>query len=180
MTSIHDADALEALRGQYRVDPNHLRLVRNAFYKKHHTAEEALQPLPEPQRVTFGKEVAFHALELRSRHDSQRDGASKLLFRTARGHPIETVILRINSGRTSLCVSSQVGCAAHCAFCATGYMGIAHNLDRDEILDQVVQANQLLRPEGRAVRNVVFMGMGEPLHNEAAVYAAIDVLLSPR
>ena len=55
-------------------------------------------------------------------------------------------------------------------------MGIARNLSRDEILDQVVQANQLLRPEGRRARNLVFMGMGEPLHNEAGLYQALDVL----
>ena len=109
------------------------------------------------------------------------DGAaSKLLFRTADGNLVETVILRIASGRTSLCVSSQVGCAARCGFCATGQMGIAVNLTRDEILDQVIQANELLRPEGRSIRNVVFMGMGEPLHNEPAVVEALEVLLSPQ
>jgi 23S rRNA (adenine2503-C2)-methyltransferase len=59
-------------------------------------------------------------------------------------------------------------------------MGIARNLTRDEILDQVIQANQLLRAEGRAVRNIVFMGMGEPFHNEAEVFQAVEVLLSPQ
>ena len=57
-------------------------------------------------------------------------------------------------------------------------MGIAKSLSRAEILDQVVQANQLLRGEGRRVRNVVFMGMGEPLHNEEQLFAALDVLCS--
>jgi len=59
---------------------------------------EALQQLPQAQRATFGGDVAFHSLELRSRHDSRLDGATKLLFRTARGHLIESVILRIASG----------------------------------------------------------------------------------
>jgi 23S rRNA (adenine2503-C2)-methyltransferase len=180
MPSIHDLAALEVLRGQGRIEPNHLRRVRNAFYKKHLTSAEALQQLPQSQRDTFGSAVAFHALELHSRHDSQLDGASKLIFRTTRGQLIESVILRIASGRTSLCVSSQVGCAARCAFCATGFMGLAQDLTSAEILDQVIQANRLLQPEGRAVRNVVFMGMGEPFHNEAAVYQALDVLLSPQ
>ncbi len=180
MDSIHDAKALEKLSRRWRAQPDHLRRLRNAFYKRHQTAEEALLQLPEAQRATFGGEVAFHSLELRSRHDSQLDGASKLLFRTARGHLIESVILRIASGRTSLCVSSQVGCAVRCGFCATGQMGIAVNLTRDELLDQVVQANRVLGPEGRSVRNVVFMGMGEPFHNEAEVYRALEVLLSPR
>ena len=181
MASIHDAAALETLRGRCRVEPNHLRRLRNCFYKKSQTAEEALHQLPESQRAAFGSGVAFHALELCGRHDSHLDGASKLIFRTANGHLLEAVILRINSGRTSLCVSSQVGCAVRCTFCATGQMGVAINLTHDEILDQVIQANQLLRPEGRSVRNVVFMGMGEPFHNEAEVYkAAADVLPAPR
>jgi Predicted Fe-S-cluster redox enzyme len=59
---------------------------------------------------------------------------------------------------------------------ATGQMGMALNLTRDEILDQVIQANRELRAEGRSIRNVVFMGMGEPLLNEAEVYQALDVL----
>lgn len=180
MNSIHDVAALEKLRGRWRVEPNHLRRLRNAFYKKHHTAEEALQQLPEAQRAPFGNEVAFHALELRSRQDSQLDGATKLIYGTARGHLLESVILRIASGRTGLCVSSQVGCAARCGFCATGHMGKVVNLSRDEILDQIIQANRLLHAEGRFVRNVVFMGMGEPFHNEAEVYQALEVLLAPR
>lgn len=180
MTSIHDAAALEKLRHQWRIEPNHLRRLRNAFYKKQQTAEEALHHLPEAQRTVFGGAVAFHALELCRRHDSRLDGASKLLFRTARGHLIESVLLRIASGRTSVCVSSQVGCAVRCGFCATGHMDVVHHLSRDEILDQVIQANRLVHPEGRSVRNVVFMGMGEPFHNEAEVYQALEVLLSPQ
>lgn len=180
MNSIHDAVALDHIRRRLRIEPDHIRRLRNAYYKKHQPPEEALGLLPEPQRAALAGEVAFHALTLRSRHDSQRDGASKLLFRTAAGRLIETVILRIASGRTSLCVSSQVGCPVRCHFCATGQMGLVQNLSRDEILDQVIRANAQLRDEGRAVRNVVFMGMGEPLLNETAVYPALDVLLSPQ
>jgi 23S rRNA (adenine2503-C2)-methyltransferase len=180
MDSIHDAAALEALRSRLRVDPHHVRQLRNAFYKKHQTADEALHQLPECERDSFAGGVTFHALELHSRRDSQVDGASKLIFRTARGHLLETVILRIASGRTSLCISSQVGCAVRCGFCATGQMGVAVQLTCAEILDQVVQANLLLRSEGRSVRNVVFMGMGEPLHNEAEVHQALEVLQSPQ
>ena len=177
---IHDNAALQQTRRRLRIEPDHVRRLRNAFYKKHLPPEVALGLLPEPQRGAFGSEVSFHALTLHSRHDSRLDGASKLLFHTAGGQLIETVILRIASGRTSLCVSSQVGCAVRCRFCATGQMGMALNLSRDEILDQVIQANGQLRAEGRSIRNVVFMGMGEPLLNEAAVYQALEVLLSPQ
>jgi 23S rRNA (adenine2503-C2)-methyltransferase len=180
MIHIHDTAALEQIRKRLRIEPRDLRRLRNAFYKKHKTSEEAVDELPEPQRGIFRSEVAFHSLTLRSRYDSRLDGASKLLYRTAGGQLVESVILRIASGRTSLCVSSQVGCAVRCRFCATGQMGMALNLTRDEILDQVIQANRELRVEGRSIRNVVFMGMGEPLLNEAEVYAALEVLLSPQ
>jgi 23S rRNA (adenine2503-C2)-methyltransferase len=180
MKHIHDPAAIEDLRRRLRIDPQQIRRLRNAFYKKHQTVKEALEQLSEPQRAVFGSEVAFRSLSLQSRRDSQQDGASKLLFRTASGRLIESVILRIASGRNSLCVSSQVGCAIRCRFCSTGQMGLALNLTRDEILDQVIQANRVLRAEGRSVRNVVFMGMGEPLLNESQVYQALDALLSPQ
>jgi 23S rRNA (adenine2503-C2)-methyltransferase len=92
---------------------------------------------------------------------------------------IEAVIMRTGTGRVSLCVSSQVGCAAACGFCATGQMGIAKNLSAAEMLDQVVLAGERMQAEGRRVRNIVFMGMGEPFHNEEAVYEAVAALLSP-
>jgi len=180
MNSIHDTAALEQLRKRLRIEPEHVRSLRNAFYKKQQPPETALGQLPEPLRGAFSNAVAFHTLTLCQRHDSQLDGASKLLYRTARGQLLESVILRIASGRSSLCVSSQVGCAVRCRFCATGQLGLAQNLTRDEILDQVIQANRLLYAQGRSIRNVVFMGMGEPLHNEAEVYQALDVLLSPQ
>jgi 23S rRNA (adenine2503-C2)-methyltransferase len=179
MISIHDQAALTKLHDTLRLDLHQLRRLRNGFYKKQQSAASALDELPAMRRLDFATNVSFHTLQLHSRHDSRLDGASKLLFRAANGNLVETVILRIASGRTSLCVSSQVGCAARCAFCATGQMGMAVNLTRDEILDQVIQANQHLRPESRSIRNVVFMGMGEPLHNETAVTEALEVLLSP-
>lgn len=180
MNHIHDTVALDRVRKHLRIEPGYLRRLRNAFYKQQATPEAALEQLPEPQREAFRNAVAFQALTLHSRHDSQLDGASKLLFRTTGGQLLESVILRIASGRNSLCVSSQVGCAVRCRFCATGQMGLAVNLNREEILDQVIQANRMLRAEGRSVRNIVFMGMGEPLLNEVEVYQALDVLLSPQ
>jgi 23S rRNA (adenine2503-C2)-methyltransferase len=85
------------------------------------------------------------------------------------------------SGRGTLCISSQVGCALDCAFCATGAQGFNRNLDRAEIIGQVSHANRFLprRPNGGpAVTNVVFMGMGEPLANYRQLVAALDLLIS--
>lgn len=176
MDSIHDRPALERFRRRHRVDPHALRAFRNAFLKHHRSAEEASRSLPGPAGEAALRELRFHHLELESRHDSAQDGASRLILRTDAGRRIEAVVLRIATGRTALCVSSQVGCAAACVFCATGRMGLRANLSAAEIVDQLALANRLLAPEGRRVRNVVFMGMGEPLHNEDALHEALALL----
>ena len=179
MPSIHDRDALEEFCRTERIDAHALRCLRNVFCKRRLGRELALEQIPAAQGTALADSFDFHSLALHERRDSQLDGATKLLFRTSAGFLIESVILRIRTGRTALCVSSQVGCAAACHFCATGKMGVAHDLSAAEILDQVVRANELLLGEDRRVRNIVFMGMGEPLHNEAAVCESLDVLASP-
>jgi 23S rRNA (adenine2503-C2)-methyltransferase len=105
---------------------------------------------------------------------------------------IETVLMRF-TGRVTACVSSQVGCAMGCVFCATGQMGYTRHLTPGEIVAQVVHVARVLRHEapagavqrqtrhalGTRLRNVVLMGMGEPLHNYDAVMQAIDILRDP-
>lgn len=177
--SIHDITAIDALRRELRINPGDLRKLRIAFYKHFRGVQDSLASLPEDLRDEFAARVDFHPLTLHKRCDSQIDGATKLIFRTRAGMLIESVLLRAATGRVALCVSSQVGCAAACDFCATGKMGMAHDLSAAEILDQVVKANEQLRSEGRTVRNLVFMGMGEPLHNELAVHEAIRSLTDP-
>lgn len=171
--SLFDRSGIESLRKELRLDPNVVRRLRNDLLKHFVPDEVALGRFPAADRL------AVHSLELFHRSDSAVDGASKLLLKTAGGMLIESVILRVASGRTTLCVSSQVGCAAACEFCATGKMGIARNLTPDEILDQLLIAGQLLAIEKRVVRNIVFMGMGEPFHNEENLYQALDALIAP-
>jgi 23S rRNA (adenine2503-C2)-methyltransferase len=179
MASLFDTAAVERLRRELKIDPQAVRRFRNALLKKGRSDDEALAELPSEVREAFASQLDLHDLALHSRCDSEQDGASKLLFRTSAGMLIESVILRIATGRTTLCVSSQVGCAAACDFCATGKMGIARNLTPAEILDQLVQARQIVVAEGRTIRNLVFMGMGEPLHNEENLYATLDALTAP-
>jgi 23S rRNA (adenine2503-C2)-methyltransferase len=179
MTHLYESRHIDALRRELRLDPHSLRRFRIALLKHGLSDSDALAELPTEARDAFVSQVELHALQLHSRSDSQHDGASKLLFRTRARMLIESVILRIATGRTTLCVSSQVGCAAACDFCATGKMGIAQNLAPAEILDQVVQARQLLTAEGRTLRNLVFMGMGEPFHNEQNLYATLEALVAP-
>jgi 23S rRNA (adenine2503-C2)-methyltransferase len=176
MISIYDTEAIEQLRHRNAVQPHRLKQFRTALFKNARGWDEALATLPENARADFSSQMAFESLELAERHDSKIDGASKLIFKTTDGHLIESVILRPATGRTSLCISSQVGCACYCSFCATGKMGFTRNLTTDEILDQVAQANRIVKPEGRSVRNVVFMGMGEPLLNLGNLFPALEFL----
>ena len=173
LVSIFDNESLERLRKETRLDPEHIRALRNGLFKKFEADDVALDRFPGRDRVRC------HALELFRRCDSQVDGASKLLLKTEAGMLIESVILRIATGRSTLCVSSQVGCAAACDFCATGKMGLAQNLSSAEILDQVVQTGQLLATEGRRLQNIVFMGMGEPFHNKENLFETLDALTAP-
>ena len=114
-----------------------------------------------------------------SRLDSE-DGTSKFLLRSEKGHVLEVVLMRYKE-RTSLCVSSQVGCRLACRFCQTGKMGFVRHLSQSEILSQYLLAEQVLRQEGdgRRVSHVVFMGMGEPFDNYDAAVGAANTLISP-
>ena len=172
--SIYDLAGFERLQREVRLDPRCVRQLRNEWLKRFCADEAALAGFPAADRV------APPAMRVFRRLDSAVDGASKLLLRTSGGMLIESVILRVATGRTTLCVSSQVGCAAACAFCATGKMGMARNLSAGDILDQVLRAGQLLAAEKRAIRNIVFMGMGEPFHNEANLHQALEALTSPK
>jgi len=183
MNSIYDIQTLEWLIR----DPYQRRKFLNATIKKALPPEECPEPASD-----FSS-----SLQMIERHDSKIDGATKLIFSCSGGtaalpsavveadaspkkNRVEAVILRIASGRTSLCISSQIGCAAGCQFCATGAMGFIRNLTSDEMLDQVLFAKRLLREEGRQLRNVVVMGMGEPLQNEANLFQCLETLRDPR
>ncbi|MCA9258066.1 MAG: 23S rRNA (adenine(2503)-C(2))-methyltransferase RlmN [Planctomycetales bacterium] len=177
--SLLDRSAVDALRRRLRVDPIVMRRMRNAYLKHFTDVDGALKHLPEAHRSEVRDGVTWQALDLHKRCDSQQDGATKLLFKTQRQRLIEAVVLRIATGRTTLCVSSQAGCAAGCQFCATSRMGLLQNLTAREIVDQILQAGRLLANEGRRVRNLVFMGMGEPFHNEDALYEALAAITGP-
>jgi 23S rRNA (adenine2503-C2)-methyltransferase len=118
-------------------------------------------------------------LETRERAASRDDPFVKYLFGLGDGEAVESVRIPLEkAGRFSVCVSSQVGCALACAFCATGRMGLVRNLDVWEIVEQVRIVRSEL-PSGGRVHGVVFQGMGEPLSNVERVVAAIRVLSDP-
>lgn len=122
---------------------------------------------------------------LHSLHRSSDGVTTKLLIKLQNGSFVEAVVMKYDTRlgkydgkprpggpRSTLCVSSQVGCKMGCSFCATGSMGFKNNLSSGEILEQLVHASRV-----DSIRNVVFMGMGEPLNNYAALVDAIRVML---
>ena len=108
------------------------------------------------------------------------DGFQKLLLRTPDGLAIETVLIPLQKpGAVSVCLSSQVGCAMGCTFCATARMAIRRSLATWEILDQWSHAREVARAQGRRITGAVFMGMGEPFLNYDRVLAAAELLSDP-
>lgn len=109
------------------------------------------------------------------------DGAARVVLETGDGHRIEAVHMprAVKNPRVTFCVSSQVGCAMGCTFCATGTMGIVRNLTAGEIVGEVLALMHALGPRTGHALNLVFMGMGEPLHNLDNVARAIEVLCHP-
>ena len=103
----------------------------------------------------------------------------KFLLKMEDGQTIETVLMGY-TGRHTACVSTQAGCAMGCVFCATGQMGFVRHLRPGEIVAQVLHANRQLAESGSRLRNLVLMGMGEPLHNYDAVMDALEIISDTR
>jgi 23S rRNA (adenine2503-C2)-methyltransferase len=171
-------DALVARLGE---KPYRARQIFRWLHQKGAATLDEMTDLPAALRGRIAAEIPLTALE-RAEERRSSDGTIKWTWRTGDGKLIESVYMP-ETGRKTLCVSTQAGCAVGCTFCMTGTMGLSRNLTSGEIVDQVARANRRLLEleEGappRPLTNLVFMGMGEPLHNYDNVKAALDVLLS--
>lgn len=140
---------------------------------------EEMTDLSKDFREMLKDTARIDAIVVDKVHESE-DGTKKVTFRLDAGGVIETVLIP-TEGRTTVCVSSQWGCALNCQFCFTGRTGFRRSLTQGEIVDQVVQAKRFFEQGdmGR-VCNVVFMGEGEPAHNIDNVLRAIDVMLDTK
>jgi len=154
----------------YRLDQ-----VLDWIYRRAATSFETMSNLPPRLRAALGEVFLLSSVRQAGRRRSADGAAEKFLFDLADGERIESVAL-CERGRYTFCVSSQAGCALGCRFCATGAAGFARNLTAGEILGQVMA----LRRATGALRNIVFMGMGEPLLNLEAVLPALEALTDPR
>jgi len=152
----------------YRADQ-----ILNWIYKRFVFDFQQMTNLSKEQRAFLKDNYLIHSLELL---DVLEGGDSKkFLFKTKDAHIIETVLI-YERDHLTLCVSSQIGCAIGCSFCATARDGLVRNLKVEEIIDQFLQVQKMTKEK---IRNVVFMGMGEPLANYQNVRKAVEIMVSP-
>jgi len=147
--------------------------ILNWIYKRFVLDFEKMTNLSKEQRAFLKDNYLIHSLELLKVVEAP--DSKKFLFKTRDGHILETVLI-YERDHLTICVSSQIGCAVGCTFCATAKDGLVRNLRVEEIIDQFLQVQSLTKDK---IRNVVFMGMGEPLANYENVRKAVEIMVSP-
>ena len=152
---------------RYRLD----QLWSGLYNQFQHPAD--ITTLPAALRTRISNELPESLIEV-TRSISKDGDTVKFLWNLLEGnHPIETVLMYYED-RATVCVSTQAGCAMACGFCATGQAGFSRHLTTGEIVEQVVRAAREAAIHSRRIDNIVFMGMGEPLANEAPVWGAVE------
>ena len=184
MTPIHSLTLAEIEARLAAAGQPKYRAVQVAqwLYEKRAKSFAEMTNQPAPLRAQLGEEFLFDELE-QVRVLGSKDTTQKFLFRLGDGALIESVLIPASpalygeaSDRRTLCVSTQVGCAYGCKFCASGLDGFARNLGAHEIVGQFLRIEEL---SGEKVNNIVFMGMGEPLANFANLMKAISIINAP-
>ena len=158
------------------------RQITDWIYKKRVTSFDAMTDLPNELRTELAAEFDAPKMEV-VRVLGSKDTTQKFLFRLRDQNLIESVLIPASpalygqpSDRRTVCVSSQVGCAYGCKFCASGLDGFTRNLDAAEMVQQLIEIEKISREK---IDNVVFMGMGEPLANMQSLLRAIRIINAP-
>lgn len=147
-------------------------------YAKGAESFDAMTNLSKNLRLKLSEELKFPVIKCIRTQESEDEETLKFLWELKDQKKVESVLIMSRDRRT-VCVSSQVGCPARCAFCASGRQGLMRNLDAAEIVEQVLHIDRFLKIKGQRVSHIVFMGMGEPLENYDAVVRAIEILNAP-
>jgi 23S rRNA (adenine2503-C2)-methyltransferase len=174
-----DLDELKTRAGAWDVPAYRADQIWQGLYREYWSAPGQFTNLPTSLRRKLAESFTFEALVPITVQSSQDRQTIKTLLRAQDGQAVEAVLMRYQK-RQTLCISTQVGCAMGCIFCATGQMGFHRHLTSGEIVAQVLYYARLLHEEGEAVTNIVLMGMGEPFHNYQNTLSAIDRLNDPQ
>jgi 23S rRNA (adenine2503-C2)-methyltransferase len=168
---------VEAFSAHFGLKPFRLKQIYRAATKELVGDVGDVTTLPKELRTELvANGFAFDAASPVVIQRSVDKQTSKGLFRLADGAEVEAVLMEHYGDRTTVCISSQAGCAFACAFCSTGQAGFTRQLEPTEIFDQARHFARELAERGKRITNIVFMGMGEPFHNYDAVMAAVALL----
>ncbi len=155
--------------------PFRARQLAAWIYSKQVSGFSEMTDISKSFRQRLAQETYVSALKI-VKAESSADQSIKFLFELADKETIESVFIK-EKGRNTVCISAQVGCPLACSFCATGYMGFKRNLTAGEIVDQIIQIKKNI-PENETIKNIVFMGMGEPFLNYDNVLKALRIMTS--
>lgn len=158
-----------------REEPYRVKQIMRWIYKYHEFDFDNMLNLSKKLRAQLNTNACIK-IPKAVKQTHALDGVIKWVINAGGDNFIETLYIP-EKDRGTLCISSQVGCSLACTFCYTGIQGFNRNLSTAEIIAQVMIAKQYLSAKNKRISNVVFMGMGEPLLNEQAVYTACDLLL---
>lgn len=150
-----------------------LAQIKQAYCIDFLSGWDQVTTLGKELRDRCAEELAWDELFIVRTQESSDGETVKFLLQAKDGSKIETVLMQHEGNRNTVCVSSQVGCAMGCLFCATGTMGWKRQLTSEEIVNQVIHVARYLKIKGERLSNVVFMGMGEPMHNYDEVIKAV-------
>src|SRR5574344_183769 len=163
---------IETVTDRLKASKFRARQIHNWIYLKSVSKIEEMTDLSKDFRSELSEIATVSGAKINTKQSST-DGTIKYLIEYADGNCVETVLMRFdNRANLTACVSSQVGCAVNCSFCATGKRGFIRNLTEKEIVEQVLT---IQRDTGLKVTNVVFMGQGEPLLNLKNVLKALEI-----
>lgn len=155
--------------------PVHAERLLAAIFRRYNSDIDAIPDLPKVLRAYLAEHTTIEEPAC-SAEQLAADGTRKLLLKMADGKEIETVLIQ-GTARLTQCISTQVGCAVGCGFCLTATGGLTRNLRTDEMVAQVMAGQRI---SGRRVRNLVLMGMGEPLHNYDEVARFVRIAADPK
>ncbi len=176
MTNIYNYDrvGLEQLLTEHKIPKFRVKQVWDWLYKKLVTDFDQMTNLDKKTLNVLQELTYIPQMEV-VKHQKASDGTQKALLRLDDNKLIETVLMSYKHGY-SVCVTTQIGCAVGCSFCASGLLGFTRNLKAGEIIAQVVYWQKILAPQDERVSNVVVMGIGEPFNNYKNTMAFIDCI----
>jgi 23S rRNA (adenine2503-C2)-methyltransferase len=181
MQAISDFDlaSLERLLSQWEFKPSHARTILRSFYGENRPVFPPESLIGRTLRERLSGNLKLMQTTIAGQHRSA-DGTIKLLIGLPGGQAVESVLMpAFRPDRAAGCISSQVGCAMGCDFCASARGGLTRNLTAGEIVEQFLHLRHQANSLGRRLASLVFMGMGEPLHNLSNVLAAIERIAHP-